>query len=143
MDGGLGTGGSLVLADLIERHGAIIYADLLRYYQVDISTLVSDSPEISPKQAIALLENLPPESKSLAYISEVPSSYGWDTRAYLLAGLIDTIRENTHTNIQVRTKKKIKPFDKFPIPGLEKKEKPVSMFVQMAQQQLAKTGGES
>lgn len=142
MDGGLGAGGSLTLADLIDRYGAIIYADLLRYYQVDISTLVSDTPEITPKQALALIENLPSESKTLAYISGAPSSYGWGTTAYLLAGVIDTVRENTHTNIQVRTKKRIKPFDRFPIPGSEKKEKPVNMFVQMAQQQFANSGGE-
>ena len=115
-----------------------MYADLLRYYGVDLLGVVADPPEISPKRATALIRNLPTESRTAAILRKSENSAGWDHTAYLLASVIDAVRENTFVNMQVRTKKRIEPFDKVPVPGVEKtKKKSTNKFVQMAQQQWA------
>lgn len=139
MDGRHRAGGSRALVSLIEKAGGAIYADLLREYGVDLRHLFDDSGELSPKRALILIENLPPSSRTVTLIGDNPEAYGWDLSAHMLASVIDTIRENTYTNVQVRTKKRIDPPEPFTRPGVEKeaKERKPNKFVQMAQQQFA------
>ena len=85
-----------------------------------------------------MIRNLPTESRTAAILRKSENSAGWDHTAYLLASVIDAVRENTFVNMQVRTKKRIEPFEKVPVPGVEKtKKKSTNKFVQMAQQQWA------
>lgn len=116
-----------------------MYADLRRYYGVDASGLVAEPPLLSPVEVLALIENLPQESATSARMRDEPSATGWDTTAHLVAIVADAVRENTHANLQVRTKKKIKPPERLPVPGVKKK-KPKNTFVAMAQAQYRKAG---
>lgn len=117
-----------------------MYADLLRFYGVDLQGLFYDPPEVDPKRAMALVEGLPQDSRTMARLRGAPDSAGWDTNSYLLASLIDVVRENTFVNMQVRTKKRLKPFEQVPVPGVKKKKKgPQNSFALMAQQQMSQT----
>lgn len=125
---------------MLDKHGDVIYSDLLSVFGVDLLDLVSKDRPLSPRRVIALIENLPPTSRTSTTLAEVPDAYGWGVNEYLLAGLIDSVREGTFTNVQVRSKKKLKPFDPFPTPGAKKKSrKSTNLFVAMAQAQLSKS----
>lgn len=140
MDDGYPAGGSRALVRVLEEAGGYIYADFLRYYGVDLQDLVKEEPTLSPKRAMALLEGLPPESRTSAHLRDDGESYGWATSDYLLAAIANSVREGTFVNMQVRTKKKLAPIEPIEVPGTKKtKSKPVNNFVRMAQAQLAKT----
>lgn len=138
MDGELSGGGSRAVLSVLDRCGSAVYADLLRYFGVDLGGLVESPPSLSPKKVLVLVENLPMECMTSALLRGVEQSYGWDSTAYLLAGVIDSVRENTHVNMQVRTKKKLKPPEPVQVPGMEREKKRNSQFVRMAQAALAK-----
>ena len=116
-----------------------MYADLLRYYGVNVSGVISDPPGTSPGEVLTLVENLPQESATTAARANHPDAAGWDTNSYLLVLVAEAIRENTFANMQVRTKKKLKPPDKLPVPG-QKPKKKANTFVAMAQAQYRKAG---
>lgn len=109
-----------------------MYADLLRYYGVDVVGLFKDPPELSPVETLALIEGLPLGSTFGALAGEIPDSAGWDTNSYMLASLIDAVRENTYANMQVRTKKKLKQPTPVKVPGAKPKKRSNS-FLMMAQ----------
>ena len=122
-----------------------MYADLLREYGVDMRGLLEDDPTTTPALVLALIEGLPLGSKTSAILREAPESAGWDTSDYLTAALIDSVRDGTFVNMQVRTKKKLQPFERVPVPGVEQKtqsKKTVSSFVRMAQAALAESNKE-
>lgn len=108
---------------------------------MELTDLVQDPPLLSPKRALVLIEQLPIEYRTPALIRGVEEGVGWDTQTYLLAAAVDAIRENTHVNIQVRSKKKMKPPERIQAPGLTKRRatKPPNRFVRMAQQQLQRS----
>ena len=111
-----------------------MYADLLRYYGVNVVGLFKDSPDLSPAETLALIESLPLGSTFGALAGKVPDSAGWDTNSYMLASIIDAVRENTYANMQVRTKKKLKQPTPVKVPGSKPKKKQQSnSFVKMAQ----------
>lgn len=139
MDGGIRAGGSRALASLIEGNESVVFSDLLREYGVHLGGVVADPPTLSPSEALALIENLPEDSRTLALLRGMEDSYGWTVDTYLTAALIDAVRENTYANMQVRTKKSLPKPEKLPVPGVERKKK-VNSFVAMAQAQLAKAG---
>lgn len=114
-----------------------MYADCLRFYRVDLTGLVSDPPALSPAEALALVENLPPDSMTSALVRGQQDTYGWGTSDYLLASVVDAVRENTFANMQVRTKKKLKAPDKLPVPGREAVKKP-NNFLAMARAEFMK-----
>lgn len=139
MAGGDPGGGSRVLAQILDEHAGCVYADLRRYYGVDLTGLFVEPSLITPAEVLALVENLPPESATQAERRNQPDSQGWTASAYLTAMAVDAIRENTFANMQVRTKKKLKPPDKLPVPG-QKPQKKQNSFVAMAQAQYRKAG---
>lgn len=139
MDGYLTGGGSRALLRALDKAGTHLAADLLARYGFDLRDILSEDPP-SPKWVLGLVEGLPPESMTVALMLDSEESYGWATSDYLTAAVINSIRENTFVNMQVRTKKKLKPIESVSVPGLSKKKenKPVNNFVRMAQMQLAK-----
>lgn len=93
---------------------------------------------MSPKWALNLISGLPAETVTAATLREDEGSVGWDTNTYLLTALVNSVREGTFANMQVRTEKKLKPPEPIPLPGAERKQsKPANAFVRMAQAQLA------
>lgn len=139
MVGGIPGGGSLTLSRYLDEHGAAVYADLLRFYGVDIVGLVSDPPTVSPAQVLALISGLPAESKTVSLLRGVENAAGWDTNSYLLASVVDAVRENTHAVVQVNSKKKLKPPEPLKIPGVGARgpeKRAPNAFVRMAQKQF-------
>lgn len=125
----------------MDKAGTALVADLRREYGFDLRELLSEDPP-SPRYVLGLIEELPPNYKTSAILRDEIEGYGWDTTAYLLAAIANSVREGTFVNMQVRTKKKLQPIDPIKVPGLEKKKKekqPANNFVRMAQAQLAKT----
>ena len=137
MDGADPGGGSRLLAELIEDHGSVIVADLKRYYQVDIALTLTGEGE-SPRRLLAYIAHMPAGSGTQAAVGGLDESVGWDTQAYLMAGLIDAVRENTYVTAQTQSKKKIKAPEPIPVPGRAKQKKKGSpnLFAQMAAVQL-------
>lgn len=99
---------------------------------MDVVGLLKEPPEISPAQTLALIEGLPLGSTFGALAGGVPDSAGWNTNSYMLASLIDAVRENTYANMQVRTKKKLKQPTPVKVPGA-KPPKKTNSFLKMAQ----------
>lgn len=105
---------------------------------MDLRELVSDGGDLSPSRALALIEGLPYGCRSLAHIQGDPDLEGWDVQSYLLAGLVESVRENTFATVQIQTKKKLKHPEPIKIPGasLKKKKQPGgNVFAQMARAQ--------
>ena len=131
-------GGSLALVRAFEKAGAAVYGDFQRYYGIDLGDLFREDSGLTPSRVLFLLEGLPHESRTINAIADLPEGAGWGVLEHLTATLIDAVHENTFTNVQVRTKKKLSPPERFPVPGAEKAKKPkANMFVKMAQAQLA------
>lgn len=107
MDGGCSAGGSLALADLLDEHGDKIYPEVLRYYGVDLRGLFLS--ELDAKTALCLVYALPPDSMTYAALTNDKDTAGWGITEHLLAGVIDAVQQNTFTNVQVRTKKRLTP----------------------------------
>lgn len=139
MDGQHSGGGSRAVLSLVDQCGSSLYADLLRVFGVDMEGLFHTPPSLSPSKVLFLAENLPGDSLTAALSRGDEESAGWGTTEYLLAAVVDAVREGTFSNMQVRTKKKLKEPDPFPVPGLRKKEKP-NQFVLMAQRAMANAG---
>lgn len=134
MDGGHPGGGSRVLVRLIDEHGWYLASDLLATYQVDIRDLVSG--EESPRWALSLIYGLPQGTVSWARLQGDPDLAGWDTQTFLLAGLIESVRDNTFATVQLKSKKKLKRPDPLPVPGEQKQKQPKqNLFLQMASAQ--------
>lgn len=78
-------------------------------------------------------------TRTSALLRDSPESVGWNTSDYLTAALIDSVRDGTFANMQMNSKKKLQPFERVPLPGVEKKpeKKPVNNFVRMARAALA------
>lgn len=110
---------------------------MLRYYGVDLVDLFDEVDPLLPSRVLVLIYGLPTESRSIARISGNPDSEGWGVGEYLLASTVNAVREGTYTNIQVRTKKKIKPPEDVKVPGVgEVKKSRPNRFALMAQAQL-------
>lgn len=135
-------GGSRLLEELVEEHGSVLIADLQRYFQVDLGLTVSGEG-YSPRRILVFVENMPHGSKTYAAIGKEKEAEGWDTQAYLLAGLVDAVRENTFVTAQVQSKKKLKRPEPMDVPGRKAQKKSKgqnNLFAQMAAQQMRSAG---
>lgn len=66
---------------------------------------------------MALIQNLPDDSATVAAMRGGRQFYGWDTDRYLMAQLVDSVRENTWVLAAVNSKKKPKRPDPLERPG--------------------------
>lgn len=97
-----------------------------------------EGSDLTPKRFLHLVEALPVDSTTTTLVAGQSDGQGWGVTEYLLANLIDAVRENTFTYIQAKSKKKLAPPERFPVPGAKQaKKKNTNMFVRMAQAQLA------
>lgn len=124
MDRGYPSGGSRVLAGLIDKHGEAIFSDLLHYYQVDLRDLFSENTWLSPRIVLALIIWLPSEGAFYASRRGGPQFLGWDAERYALTTLVNEQKANNHLLMLInRDPKKPKPKapEPFPTPDEEKK----------------------
>ncbi len=114
MDGGGPGPGSIRLHELIEAHGGEVYADLLRYYGVDVHGILDGT--LPPRHALALVEYLPIDSATAVARRGGPEFSGWDRQAYLTADLIDAVLHLHHVTVAANSRKKIASPAPYPRP---------------------------
>lgn len=78
---------------MCDKHGAELVADFQRHYRLRLSDVVAGS--VSPRSALALIENLPEDSAFVVAVRGGREFTGWDTSSYLLACLIDSVNMTT------------------------------------------------
>lgn len=130
MDRGHSAGGSAELARLIDQAGEQLYADLLRYYGVRLQDVLIEGTGLTARMVIALVRNLPVDSATVAVMRGGPEYVGWRTETYLLASVLDAIRENTYAFVSANSKRK--PSAPEPTPRPEAKRKKSGVFAAMA-----------
>lgn len=108
MVGGDSAGGSAELARLIDKCGECILADFQHYYGLDLRDVLRPGAGLSSRRALALVRQLPPESATVAALRGGAEFRGWGPDRYLMARLIDAVKENTHAFISANSKKKPK-----------------------------------
>lgn len=112
MAGGHSAGGSLQLAELIDRYGEFIYRDLHEYAGgLNLVDALRPGSGYSPRQLLVLIKGLPLESATVAAMRGGSDFRGWGLQNYLITNLIDAVRENTFAFIAANSKSKPKPFD--------------------------------
>lgn len=131
MDGGDAAGGSRELVRLIDEAGEYLLADLRRYYQIDLRDVLVDGSGLSPRLVLAYIRHLPPESATVAHLRGGQQFQGWGHELYMLANILDAIRENTYAFVASNSKRKPKPPEPFERPAVKQKKK-TSVFASMA-----------
>lgn len=119
MGGGDPTGGSLELANLIDKYGEVLLPDLKHYYGIDLRDLFSEVSPLSPSFVLAHIRYLPLESAFVAAQRGGQQFRGWDEGRYMLATLINAVRLNTYVFTLAHIDSKSKqpdPPDMYPIP---------------------------
>lgn len=113
MGDGHSGGGSIALADLIDRAGDGLLHDFLHYYGVNLIAGFR-SGEWSPRLVLALVGMLPAGSATFALLQDRAGQAGWGSTQELLAALIDAVNANTiaRGNLKKSTK-----FEPVPRPG--------------------------
>lgn len=107
MAGSHAAGGSVQLAELIDKYGEHIYRDLHEYAGgLNIVTALREDSGYSPRQIILLIKGLPLESATMAAIRGSGEFRGWSVDRYLLVRLIDEVQHNTYQLIAANSKKK-------------------------------------
>ena len=100
-------GGSLSLAELIDKYGEQIYFDLHHYAGgLNLVEALQDGSGYSPRQLIMLISNLPMESATISAMRGDDEYRGWGVDRYMIAHLIDSVRENTYAFLMANSKKK-------------------------------------
>lgn len=129
-------GGSLSLAGLIDEHGEKVFYDLHHYLGLNLVRIMDEGSGYTPLQILTLINNLPPESATIASIRGGNSYRGWGTDRYLAAALIDAVQYQTYVLKAVNTGKgdrKPELPEKFYRPeGTEEKKNKPNTFAAMA-----------
>lgn len=107
MDGGYAAGGSAGLAKLIDTYGEQILADFQSEYGLNLVQVLQPGG-MSPRQVLALIRQLPPESRTVAALRGGDQFRGWGVDRYLLASVIDAINQNTFAFVSANSKRKPK-----------------------------------
>lgn len=108
MGGGDAAGGSSALAELIDKFGEQILADLQSEYGVNLVQALKPGGGHSPKTILVLVRQLPPESRTTAAMRGGEQFNGWGVDRYLLTSVIDAINYNTYALVASNSKKKPK-----------------------------------
>lgn len=132
MDGGDSAGGSIELARLIDEHGEALLADFLRYYNLDLSDVLVPGSGLTSRKALALIRNLPHDSATTAAIQGGDQFRGWDGQMYMLANIVDAIKENTHVFVSANSKRRPQPPKPMPRPTTKTAEPMANSFAAMA-----------
>lgn len=121
---GVTTGGSLALADLIDKYGEFLVPDLKRFYGIDLRDLFSEEDPIEPRWLLPHILYLPSDS---AYIAERRGGQqfrGWNPSWYAQVASVNAQRALNHMYILSHIGKnapKPKAPEPYPIPEIHKK----------------------
>lgn len=126
MERGHRSGGSAGLAELIDKHGEALYADLLFYYKTDLVEVVKGVGP-APSLLLAQIRRLPDTSLTAAMIRGGREHFGWGVDRHILADIYDS--QNQTTRAAGNWAKKppdIPPWPR-PKPDDETEKKPVTV----------------
>ncbi|AGK87503.1 tail assembly chaperone [Mycobacterium phage HINdeR] len=138
-------GGSIELADLIDRYGGCILADLQLHYGVDLRDLFSEDNPLSPRYVLTLLRYMPDDSATFAEMRGGQEFRGWNEDRYQNTAMVDAIRGLLYAFILAHTgKNSRKPAAPEPWPTPDRKnrkerqKKTPGSFYRMVAAQVAK-----
>jgi hypothetical protein len=124
------TGGSLELAELIDKYGEFLVPDLRRDFGIDLRDLFCDVDPLSPRFVLAHIHNLDYDSAFVAEVRGGQQFRGWDVGRYQMARVIDVLQVSNYLFILANSdpkKRKPKPPDPYPIPDeIKRVDKPGS-----------------
>lgn len=116
MGGDHSGGGSLTLADFIDKHGEELVGDFLQYYNVRLSEIVSEGSTWTPLEVLVLIRQLPVESRTVAVQRGGDQFRGWGVERYMFATLIDAVNQVAYITAAANSKRKPKAPKPFPRP---------------------------
>lgn len=79
---------------MIDDYGKGLYADLLRYYDVDLLDVIRGNGP-APSLVVSLAMALPDTSYTVALASGGPEHYGWGVDRHMTADIFDAINQQT------------------------------------------------
>jgi hypothetical protein len=141
--GGHAAGGSLQLAELIDKYGEYIYRDLHEFAGgLSLVAAMRQGSGYSPRQILLLIKGLPLESATVAAMRGGDEFRGWGLDRYHSASLIDAVNYNTYAVIASNSgKRRPKPPEPVYRPKPMKKPKaannPFAMRLQAARRAKA------
>ncbi|AMW64104.1 tail assembly chaperone [Mycobacterium phage EvilGenius] len=110
-------GESRALAELIDKFGGALLADLLQYYRVDLRDLFRDEAPLTPRFVLALVLCLPKDGAFYAERRGGQQYRGWDEDRHALADIYDAIQAGNHLFMMAnRDPNKAKPKAPKPYP---------------------------
>lgn len=110
MGGEHSAGGSSGLAELIDKYGEQIFADLHEYAGgLNLVQALRDGSGYSPRQLLTLIQHLPMESRTIAAIRGGDEYRGWGVDRYLSTNILDSINDLTYAFVSANSKRKPKP----------------------------------
>ncbi|RJQ79979.1 hypothetical protein D5S17_09420 [Pseudonocardiaceae bacterium YIM PH 21723] len=121
MGGGDPGPGSTILAGLITQAGEELLADFQHHYRINLADLVDPAGGMSPRRALALIRQLPPESATHTVLAGTREARGWSTDRHLLAAVVDAVRESTWATIATHSKRRPAPPKPLPRPGMRQR----------------------
>src|SRR5699024_11756089 len=111
------------LAKIFVKVGVAVYGDFQRYYGIDLGDLFRGGNDLTPKRFLYLVEALPVDSRTTTLVAGQSDGQGWGVTEYLLANVIDAVRENTFAYIQARSERKPARRERRPVPGTKRAKK--------------------
>lgn len=88
---------------------------------------------LTARKALALIRNLPLDSATNASIQGGDQFRGWDGQMYMLANIVDAVKENTHVFVSAHSKRRPQPPKPMPRPATKKTTNPMAnRFATMA-----------
>lgn len=98
------------------NHGEALEADFFRFWHVDINTC-------DVRRMRNLYERLPAQSETNWDISEIPAEGRiWDVNTYMLANLLDAVKELDWHLVAANSKRPPRPPKPFKRPEIKKRE---------------------
>ncbi|QGJ97068.1 tail assembly chaperone [Mycobacterium phage PetterN] len=124
-------GGSRLLAELLDKYGEALVADLRREYQLDLRDLFDDEDPLDPEYVLWLIPGLSIDSAFVAERHGGPQFRGWTPSTYAQVATANGIRGLQYAYILTHIDKKAirpNPPEPYPIPArdTDKSSKPVT-----------------
>ncbi|AEK09224.1 tail assembly chaperone [Mycobacterium phage JC27] len=127
-------GGSLQLGGLIDDYGDAILADLRSEYNLSLKALFDPESTLGPIEVIALIKELPRDSRFWSEKQGGPQFRGWNDHVYVTASMVNELRALKFMYLLANTPKdkrrRLTPPEPFPVPQVKahkaKKYKPGS-----------------
>ena len=104
MEREVAVGGSSALGELIDRHGAALYADFLTVYGIDLIAFVAGETRHTPRIVLSLIEHLPEGTAFPASYAGDMARRSWRSDHSLLAAIHNAIQVNTMVTAPVAQK---------------------------------------